>query len=117
MRLAELEVSRQDAVVIARLVGEVDMSNADELRGALAAAMPTDAAAMVLDLTRVDYLDSAGIRMLYQLTEDLQARRRKIQAVIPSASTVADVLRLAGVAEYVGAVETVDEAIALVQDD
>jgi anti-anti-sigma factor len=116
MRLADLEVSRSGDVVIARLVGEIDMSNADELHLALAAAIPNDVVAMVLDLTNVDYLDSAGIRMMYQLGEDVQARRQKLQAVIPSASMVTDVLRLAGVTEYIGAVETVDEALALLAD-
>jgi stage II sporulation protein AA (anti-sigma F factor antagonist) len=115
MRLADLELSRQGSVVIGRLVGEVDMSNADELRLALGAAIPTDAVALVLDLTGVDYLDSAGVRMMYQLSEDVQARRQRLQPVIPSQSMVADVLRLSGVAEYIGAVETVDEALALLQ--
>ena len=50
------------------------------------------------------------------LSEDLQARRQRIQVVIPSDSMVADVLRLAGVTEYIGAVETVDEALRLVRE-
>jgi len=83
MKIADLEVSRRNGVIIARVVGEVDMSNADDLRAALAAAIPNDAVAMVLDLTGVEYLDSAGIRMMYQLTEDVQARRQRLQAVIP----------------------------------
>src|SRR5947209_11941842 len=115
MKLADLEMSRQQAVIMARLVGEVDMSNADELRLALADGIPNDAQAMVLDLTGVDYLDSAGIRMLYVLGEDLQARRQRIQIVVPRSSLVADVLRLAGVSEHLGAAETVDEALELVR--
>ena len=115
MKIADLEVSRRNGVIIARVVGEVDMSNADDLRAALAAAIPNGAVAMVLDLTGVEYLDSAGIRMMYQLTEDVQARRQRLQAVIPSESMVTDVLRLAGVTEYIGAVETVDEALALLE--
>jgi stage II sporulation protein AA (anti-sigma F factor antagonist) len=115
MKLADLEVSRQGDVVVARIIGEVDMSNADELRVALAAAVPADATGTVLDLTKVDYLDSAGIRMMYQLNEDVQARRLRLQVVVPSDSILSDVLRLAGVAEYVGAVETVDEALVRLQ--
>ena len=70
---------------------------------------------MVLDLTKVDYLDSAGIRMLYHLSEAVQARRQRLEVVVPSASMVSDVLRLAGVADYIGAVETSDEAHARLQ--
>jgi anti-anti-sigma factor len=113
-RLADLEVSNDGRVVVARIVGEVDMSNSEELTGALTAATPADAVGMVLDLSRVDYLDSAGIRLLYRLAEVLQARRQELTVVIPSASIITDVLRLAGVSDYVGAVETVDEALALI---
>lgn len=116
MRLADLEVTNTQGIALARIAGEVDMSNADELHKALASAMPTDASAMVLDLTGVDYLDSAGIRMIYMLSEDLQARRRQLHVVVPSSSMVADVLRLAGVSEHIGAVETVDEALARIQE-
>lgn len=115
-RLADLEVSAQDEVVIARIVGEIDMSNAEELTSALTASMDVNATAMVLDLTSVDYLDSAGIRLLYRLGESLQARRQKLQVVMPPSSIVADVLRLAGVSEHIGAVETVDEARARLAD-
>jgi anti-sigma B factor antagonist len=111
MNLADLQVSREGDVVLARIVGEVDMSNADELHVALAAAVPVEANGIVLDLSAVDYLDSAGIRMIYHLNEAVQARRQTLQVVIPAGSMVADVLRLAGVADYIGAIETVDEAL------
>lgn len=115
MKLADLEVSTRDDVALARVVGEVDVSNADELRVALAAAMPADASAMVLDLSGVDYLDSAGIRLIYLVSEDLGARRKRTQVVAPSDSVVADVLRMAGVTDHVGAVPTVDDALAAVR--
>ena len=116
MRLAELEVSRNDRVVIARVTGEIDMSNAQELRAAVSAAIPQDAVALVLDLTAVEYLDSSGIRLLYRLRDAVQARRQRLQVVIPSSSQVADVLRLGGVSDQVGAVETLDAALGLLGD-
>lgn len=116
MNLADLEVTSDgEGIVLARLVGEIDMSNADELHRALAAAMSAHATAMVLDLTRVDYMDSAGIRMAYMLGEDLQTRRQRLQVVVPSESMVAEVLRLAGVTEHIGAVETVEQARTLLR--
>jgi len=116
MTLADLQVSADDGIVLARIVGEIDMSNSDELRTALAAAMPADARGMVLDMTGVEYLDSAGIRLLYLFGEDVRAGRQSLEVVIPSTSMVADVLRLAGVTDYVGAVETVDEALELLRE-
>jgi anti-anti-sigma factor len=115
MMPADLQVSVGDGIVLARIVGEVDMSNWGELRTALAAAMPADARGMVLDLSGVEYLDSAGIRLLYLFGEDVRARRQKLAVVIPHTSMVGDVLRLAGVTDYVGALETVDDALELLR--
>ena len=116
MKLADLSVTTRDNVVIARIVGEIDMSNADDLREALAAAMPAGARAIILDLTGVDYLDSAGIRMVYMLDQDVQVRRQRLQVVVSPESMVADVLRLAGVSDHIGALETVDEALSRVRE-
>lgn len=115
-RPGELYLSEDDGVVIARLTGEIDMSNAEQLRGAISAAVPNDALALVLDLTGVEYLDSAGIRLLYRLGEDIRARRQRFEVVTPSSSVVAGVLRLAGVSDYVGATETVDAALESLHD-
>ena len=58
-RLAEVEFEQHGPVVIAHLQGEVDGSNADELRRALAAGLPTAGHGLVLDLSDAGYLDSA----------------------------------------------------------
>jgi anti-sigma B factor antagonist len=61
-----LEVSvRRDAngVVVLTAAGEIDMSNAAGFRDALDQAGADDAA-FIVDLTRVDYLDSAGLTAL-----------------------------------------------------
>jgi anti-anti-sigma factor len=45
-------------------IGEIDLGNADELRRALADAVSPDQRLLV-DLTRVDYLDSAALAALF----------------------------------------------------
>jgi anti-sigma B factor antagonist len=52
-----------DGIPVVSAVGEIDMSNAEGFRAALAAA--ADGGQCVVDLTRVEYLDSAGIHALY----------------------------------------------------
>lgn len=84
------------SVVHAKFRGEIDLSNVDELREELTGATPNDALGIVFDLTEVDYLDSAGLRMLQLLREDLRVRDQRLQLVIPDGSVILDVLRLAG---------------------
>jgi anti-anti-sigma factor len=96
MRLAELKVEPWNGVIYAKLSGDVDMSNADELRGDLISTTPNDALGLVLDLADVGHLDSAGIHLIHRLRDDLRARGQKLRMVIPPDSLINDTLRLAG---------------------
>ena len=111
MRPADLELSFRDDAVIARVTGEIDMSNAGELRDAITDATPSDSLGVVLDLTAVDYVDSAGIHMLYRLGESLRQRGLALRIVIPPQSAASDALRLAGIDRHADAVEGVDEGV------
>ena len=69
MKLADLSIETRGPVLVARLRGEVDMSNAGQLRDELNAATRNDALGLVLDLSEVEYLDSAGIHLIYRLRD------------------------------------------------
>jgi anti-anti-sigma factor len=96
MPLASLQHKMQGSVVWAEVHGDVDMSNAADLRRELSRMTPNDALGLVVDLRDVSYLDSAGIRLLHHLREDLRAGRQKLRLVIPDDSPVNHTLRLAG---------------------
>ncbi len=112
MKLADVQFSSRDQVVVARLTGEIDLSNAESITAAVVEAMPHESSALVLDLSAVDYLDSAGIQLIYHLRETLRARNQSLRLFIPSDSPANDALRLAGVAQHVDAMETLDDALA-----
>ncbi|MEW1612640.1 MULTISPECIES: STAS domain-containing protein [unclassified Streptomyces] len=52
---------RPDGTALLKAVGEIDMSNTD----ALASALDATAGPLVIDLTDVEYLDSAGLSVLF----------------------------------------------------
>jgi anti-sigma B factor antagonist len=64
-----LELSTQagaDGIPVVTVAGEIDMSNADRFRDALGlAAAAADGGSFVVDLTGVEYLDSAGVHALF----------------------------------------------------
>ncbi|MBV9801688.1 MAG: STAS domain-containing protein [Solirubrobacterales bacterium] len=96
MSLADVQLTLAPNAVVARITGEVDMSNAEEMGATVIGATPTDAQGVVLDLSDLDYLDSAGIYVIFGMRASLQARGQSLVLVIPSGSPVHDVLRLAG---------------------
>jgi anti-anti-sigma factor len=111
MRPADLRCELRDGVLCARIIGEVDMSNADELRATLSESTPNDAHGLVLDMSAVEYLDSAGIHLIYRLREGLRNRGQGLALVIPAASPVNDALRLAGIERGPDVVASIEEGV------
>lgn len=64
---------RPDGAVVLAATGEIDMSNADTFSAALTEARGevTDGH-LVVDLTRVEYLDSAGLAVLFPHVDHLR---------------------------------------------
>ncbi|HEY2224484.1 STAS domain-containing protein [Actinomycetospora sp.] len=71
------EVAVQEAppgVPVVTVVGDVDAESLGTVRAGVERALETGAPAVVLDLTRVVLLASAGMTMLLELTDDLRLR-------------------------------------------
>jgi anti-anti-sigma factor len=114
LRPGDLQSELVSGILRARILGEIDMSNAAELGDAVAEATPNDAIGIVLDLSDVEYVDSAGIQLIYRLRETLRARGQRMALVIPEDSIVNDALRLAGIEQEAGATRSLEEATRLV---
>jgi stage II sporulation protein AA (anti-sigma F factor antagonist) len=108
--LADVHFERAGAVVIGRVHGEIDMSNAEYL-GTAFNEVPPDARALILDLHDVGYLDSAGLRMIYKLRSRLEHRGQQFRLVVAPGAPIIEALRIAGIPQAIGAVETVDAAL------
>jgi len=91
---AEIVLDRRDGSIVARLSGEVDMSNAAYVRDQLLASIPNDALALVLDITACRYLDSAAIEVLFDVSRRLGRRRQELRLVMPPDSPLRRVIEL-----------------------
>jgi anti-anti-sigma factor len=114
--LADVTFETLGDVVVARVEGEVDMSNAGELGTAITAMVPSEARALVLDLAGVGYVDSAGIHVFFELREHLTRRGQAIRVALAPDSPVATALEYAGVQRTLGAAATVPDALAELDD-
>ena len=110
MRLADLHHETIDSVVIAEISGEIDMSNANELRMALNGMTSNEALGLVVDLSELEYIDSAGIHLIYRLRDSLRSRGQQLRLVIPPDSVVYQTLKLAAVQPGSEMVETLEAA-------
>jgi anti-sigma B factor antagonist len=109
--LADVRFDIHGDVVLANVSGEVDLSNATQIFDAIGERTANTALGVVLDLSRVDYLDSAGIHLIYRVRESLRARGQKLTLVIPAHSPVQQSLRLAGVTRHLPILPSADDAL------
>ncbi len=111
MTLGDVQITVAPNALVARVTGEVDMSNAEEMGASVIGATPNESQGVVLDLSGVEYLDSAGIYVIFGMRASLQARGQRLVLVIPPSSPVHDTLRLSGVQRPGEIAETVQDAL------
>ena len=112
-RLAQLHFEElgDDAVVVS-ISGEVDDSNAAELRRAVAARLSPGARLLIVDLSDTAYLDSTGVELVFELARQLAARRQELGIVAPAATGVRRVLELCDISSVARLVEDRAELVA-----
>jgi anti-sigma B factor antagonist len=72
--IGAVEAAGEDAgIPVARLTGEIDISNAESIGDALDAIVGPDGRQLIVDLERLDFMDSAGIAMLLRIVARLDA--------------------------------------------
>jgi anti-anti-sigma factor len=80
------------------VTGEVDLSNAAAVQETLLRAISNEATTVSVDLGAVEYLDSAGLRLLYALAGRLDTLQIALELVVPLDSPARRVVELAGLA-------------------
>ena len=109
-------IAGDDGVVVASLSGEIDLSNAAEITDALLGGVPNEALGLVIDLSAVSYIDSAGVRMLAELDHRLGWRAQALRVVAPQESRSRRVLEIAGLERVLSLDTSVETARTSVQD-
>jgi anti-anti-sigma factor len=77
---AQLDVQAHGLATVLRVRGEIDASNADLLAQAIRRFVRLRAP-LILDLSRVDYLGSAGLRTLLLVQDECQLARLQCSVV------------------------------------
>lgn len=109
---AALSVERAADVPVARVQGEVDLGRVDELGAALAATVQPRDRGLVLDLSAVEYLDSAGMHLLHELTLTLGECGQRLRVVAAPGAPVLRVLELVGLEQSIPLDRSVAAAVA-----
>ncbi|MTE22366.1 STAS domain-containing protein [Streptomyces sp. TRM43335] len=83
---------RADGTALLTVVGEIDMSNTDALAGALE-DIPGP---LVVDLTAVEYLDSAGLSVFFRHADRIELIAPPLLTPVLTVSGLADIATVRG---------------------
>jgi anti-anti-sigma factor len=95
----------RDPIIIAP-EGELDLARLGEFRLELFHAAREETAAVLVDLTRVSFIDSSALSALIELQSHFRKAKRQLAVVAPRGSAVAVVLGLTGLRERLPVYET-----------
>jgi anti-anti-sigma factor len=108
--LAEVEMETREGMPVARISGEVDLSNAAEIGAGLRGSIPQEAPGLVVDLSATRYLDSAGLHVLFDLGRRLRDRGQSLRLVVPAGSPVERLIGIVGMGAVAELFSTLKEA-------
>lgn len=111
---AKVTVKRPPRATVAHVEGDLDLVSLPQVERELR-ALATDPASkplVAVDVTDVTYLNSAAIRLLYDLSEELRAHRRQLRLVMSPEAPLRTLFRRLRFDTVIPVHETLDEAIA-----
>lgn len=98
IELGELTIhsERDGEIHTLRLIGELDLATADWVQAELERVESTDAGSIVLDLSRLTFMDSTGVRLLVQAHARSRADAHRL-SLLRGGRAVQRVMELSGV--------------------
>ena len=91
--------------------GDVDIATARDFRGELFRAADASPGILVVDLSRVDFIDSTGLGAVVEAHERLRREQRVVAVVAPAGSSAALILNLSGLNEGLRIFESREAAL------
>lgn len=96
MPMSDVRFEREDKTVVAVVTGEVDMSNATSVRQQIAESVTPDEDALIVDLSELSFMDSAGLHAVMELGAVLAERRQLLLLCVPDGSPVRRAIEIIG---------------------
>lgn len=106
-----VEVHNSDTAVVVGVSGELDLASSPALESELEQGAASDASLVIVDLRRLEFMDSTGLSVL------VRAHQRAIEngqqfGVVKGPQQVQRLLSLTGVAERLTLIDSPDELLS-----
>jgi anti-sigma B factor antagonist len=93
-----VKLERRPGLAVADVAGELDLDGAPRLCAAIeSAALDED---VVVDLSRVAFCDSTGLKALLDASREVAVRGRRLVVIVPGDGPVRRVIEMTGAEEF-----------------
>ena len=92
--LADFSIEDRGGQPVVRIAGEIDASNVNTIGRRIRESVSNEALGLIVDLSHTTYIDSAGVRLLFDLARRLGGRGLELHLVVAEQSQVDEVLDL-----------------------
>jgi stage II sporulation protein AA (anti-sigma F factor antagonist) len=99
--MADVRFEREDGTVVAIITGEIDMSNATSVRQQIAEAVTPGDDAVIVDMSDLSFMDSAGLHGVIDLSAVLDERRQRFLLCVPHGSPIERAIEIVGLPKAV----------------
>jgi anti-sigma B factor antagonist len=110
MDLFSVRTERTDGILRITPFGELDLATTPILERELDAARSDDAAMIVVDLTKLDFIDSTGLRLLLRMN-DVCADADRLR-IVNGSPAVVRLFDIAGVRDLLPIISSEDDPLA-----
>jgi len=107
----DIETEQEGDSLFVSLAGRLDSSNAAESESKLLAAQDGGEAKMAVDFSKLDYISSAGLRVILLLAKKARQGNGKL-VLFGMQPQIRDVFEISGFLQILKVVETKEEAAA-----
>ena len=106
-------VGRRNGVTVVSVGGEIDLSTAPAFEAAIAGALAEEPAVLVIELSGVQFMASAGLRILVA-TQEKVSKSAQV-AVVASTAATSRPIELTGLDKVFSLYPTLDDALTAVR--
>jgi anti-anti-sigma factor len=96
MTVATVRTNDEGGSVRITVSGEVDLANAATVENEILAAVPHHPSPVSVDLADLDYMDSVGVRILFDLAARLQELGSVLTLLVPLDSPMRQLVEISG---------------------
>ena len=106
---------RKEEILIGKVGGRVDTTNADELQSQLDAEITAEDQALILDFEQVSYISSSGLRVVLRMAKKFNEPGKRF-AICSLSESVHAILTMSGFDQLISIFESQSAAISTIKN-